>query len=101
MIRSAIIAMACIGLFSVQACSQSSDKGASMKLTIEQHMERFKAQHGDGEVTVDSSGRLNVPRWLLEMVRHLSGVRSKKRRIVKKTITRKINELLEQAANDS
>ncbi|MFM7157098.1 MAG: FKBP-type peptidyl-prolyl cis-trans isomerase [Bacteroidota bacterium] len=32
MIRSAIIAMACIGLFSVQACSQSSDKGASMKL---------------------------------------------------------------------
>jgi len=32
MIRSAIIAMACIGLFSVQACSQSSDKGAPMEL---------------------------------------------------------------------
>ncbi|MBM4173136.1 MAG: FKBP-type peptidyl-prolyl cis-trans isomerase [Ignavibacteria bacterium] len=30
--RSAIIAMACIGLFSVQACSQSSDKGAPMEL---------------------------------------------------------------------
>ena len=32
MIRSAIIAMACFGLFSVQACSQSSDKGAPMEL---------------------------------------------------------------------
>ena len=32
MIRSAIIAMACFGLFSVQACSQSSEKGAPMEL---------------------------------------------------------------------
>lgn len=32
MIRSAIIAMACFGLFSVQACSQSPEKGAPMEL---------------------------------------------------------------------
>jgi FKBP-type peptidyl-prolyl cis-trans isomerase len=32
MIRSAIIAMACFGLFSVQACSQSPEKGATMEL---------------------------------------------------------------------
>lgn len=72
-----------------------------MKLTIEQHMERFKAKHGDGEITMSDDGRMNVPVWLLHMVLHLSGVRSRKRRIVKKTITRKINELLERATNDS
>ena len=36
MIRSAIIAMACFGLFSVQACSQSSEKGAPMELKNQQ-----------------------------------------------------------------
>lgn len=66
-----------------------------MKLTIGQHMERFKAKHGDAEITMSADGRLNVPTWLLYMILHLSGVRSRKRRIVKKTITRKINEMLE------
>lgn len=71
-----------------------------MKLTIEQHMEKFKALHGDGEVRIDSNGRLDAPKWLVEMVYHLSGVRSKSRRIKKKTVTRKINELLERAMNE-
>ena len=36
MIRSAIIAVACFGLFSVQACSQSPEKGAPMELKTQQ-----------------------------------------------------------------
>ena len=70
-----------------------------MKLTIEEHMQRFKKLHGDGEVSINAQGRLDVPKWLLEMVRHLSGVRSRKRPIVKKTITRKINDMLERMLN--
>lgn len=70
-----------------------------MKLTIEQHINRFKAKHGDGEIEMAPDGRMHVPVWLLEMVLHLSGVRSRKRRIVKKVITRKINELLQRASD--
>ena len=71
-----------------------------MKLTIEQHVEKFKALHGDGDVKIDASGRLDAPKWLVEMLYHLSGVRSKSRRIKKKTVTRRINELLERAMNE-
>ena len=70
-----------------------------MKLTIEQHINRFKAKHGDGEIEMAADGRMHVPVWLLEMVLHLSGVRSRNRRIVKKVITRKINELLQRASD--
>jgi hypothetical protein len=72
-----------------------------MKLTIQEHMNRFKAKHGDGDITMRADGRMQVPVWLLEMVLHLSGIKTRKRRIVKKTITRKINELLERASDDT
>ena len=72
-----------------------------MKLTIEQHMAAFKKQYGEGDATMDSRGRLTLPKWLEKMAFHLSGIRSKKRRIIKKTVTRKINEMLEKAANGS
>jgi hypothetical protein len=72
-----------------------------MKLSIEQQINRFKLLHGDGETTIGADGRLNAPKWLVEMVYHLSGIRSKRSRIKKKTVTRRINELLERAINDS
>lgn len=72
-----------------------------MKLSIQEHMSRFKNKHGDGDITMRPDGRMQVPVWLLEMVLHLSGIKSRKRRIVKKTITRKINELLERASDDT
>lgn len=72
-----------------------------MKLSIEQHMQRFKLAHGDGEAKINEQGRLEIPTWLLKMIVHLSGIRSRKRRIIKKTITRKINEMLEKATNES
>jgi len=70
-----------------------------MKLTLEQHVDRFKALHGNEEASIDAHGRLHAPKWLVEMVYHLSGIRSKRARIKKKTITRKINEMLERASN--
>lgn len=72
-----------------------------MKLTIQEQINRFKAKHGDGEIKMTPEGRLDAPRWLVKMVYHLSGIRSKKRRVVKKTVTRKINELLEKLHNES
>lgn len=72
-----------------------------MKRTIEQHMAAFKKQFGEGEPSMDSRGRLTLPKWLEKMAYHLSGIRSKKRRIIKKTLTRKINEMLEKATDEN
>lgn len=65
------------------------------RLSVEQQTARFKKKHGDGEASVTSEGRLFVPLWLANMLLHLSGIRSKKKRIIKKTLTREIHKLLE------
>lgn len=48
-----------------------------------------------------TDGRIQAPIWLLEMALHLSGIKSKKGRIIKKTITKKVNDLLERKSNDT
>lgn len=67
-----------------------------MKLSMREHIDRFQKQYGPGEVKYNN-GRLDVPLWLSALVLHLSGVKSRKHRIVKKTVVRKINEMLENA----
>ena len=67
-----------------------------MKLSLEQHMANFKKQHGEEEAVVTPDGRIVVPTWLAAMLLHLSGVKSKKKRILKKTLTKKMNDLLEK-----
>lgn len=72
-----------------------------MKLSIQEHINRFKLKYGDGDITMRTDGRIQAPIWLLEMALHLSGIKSKKGRIIKKTITKKVNDLLERKSNDT
>lgn len=66
-------------------------------MTVQEHAEKFKAIYGEGEFTLDSNGKATVPEWLMAMLLHLSGVRSKKRRIQKKVLKREVIGLLKRA----
>lgn len=70
-------------------------------MKVEQHAEKFKQQHGDGEFIMHPDGKIDVPNWLAAMLLHLSGIRSKKRRIQKKVIHREVVGLLRRAAAGS
>jgi len=67
-------------------------------MKLEQHVEKFKAQYGGGEMVVHPNGGIELPMWLAAMLLHLSGIRSKKRRIQKKVINREVIGLLERAS---
>ena len=60
MIRSAIIAMACFGLFSVQACSQSSEKGAPMELKTQQDKASYSIGVSIGKNLKDQKVEINT-----------------------------------------
>lgn len=66
-------------------------------MKLEQHVEKFKQQYGGGELIVHPSGQVELPMWLAAMLLHLSGIRSKKRRIQKKVINREVVGLLKRA----
>ncbi|MEY5130626.1 MAG: outer membrane protein precursor [Bacteroidota bacterium] len=60
MIRSAIIAMACFGLFSVQACSQSSEKGAPMELKTQKDKASYSIGVSIGKNLKDQKVEINT-----------------------------------------
>ena len=60
MIRSSIIAMACFGLFSVQACSQSSEKGAPMELKTQQDKASYSIGVSIGKNLKDQKVEINT-----------------------------------------
>lgn len=70
-------------------------------MKVEQHAEKFKEKHGDGEFLMYPDGKIDVPTWLAAMLLHLSGIRSKKSRIQKKVIKREVIGLLKRAAAGS
>lgn len=66
-------------------------------MNLEQQAEKFKAQYGGGEFVMRPDGQVELPMWLAAMLLHLSGIRSKKRRIQKKVISREVTRLIERA----
>lgn len=70
-------------------------------MTVEQHAEKFKQQYGGGEFVMHPDGRVDLPMWLAAMLLHLSGIRSKKKRIQKKVIQREVIGLLRRASAGS
>lgn len=66
-------------------------------MNLEQQAEKFKAQYGSGEFVMRPDGQVELPMWLAAMLLHLSGIRSKKRRIQKKVISREVARLIERA----
>ena len=76
-------------------------KENKMKRSMEDHIEAFKQKHGDGELKVESNGRVEVPVWLMKMVVHLSGIRSRKRRVLKKVVKREVGQLIQNSLNVS
>jgi hypothetical protein len=67
-----------------------------MPLDISQQMSRFKTIYGDGTVELLNGRIFSVPNWLGAMMIHLSGVRSKKKRIQKKVVKREFQNLLRE-----
>jgi len=60
----------------------------------EWYKEKYPDPRGIEELTLHKNGQVDIPLWLIMYIMKASGVRSKKSRIIKKTIKRGLNKLL-------
>lgn len=66
---------------------------------IEWYKEKYKSDSMD--LVIHSDGRVEVPLWLKEYILRKCGLKSKKRRIIKKVISRKLTEIILQQIKES
>lgn len=66
----------------------------------EWYKEKYPDPRGIEDVMVQSDGQLIIPLWLLMYIMKASGVKSKKSRIIKKTIKRGIHKLINSKLSD-
>lgn len=67
--------------------------------SIEWYKEKYKSDSMD--LVIHSDGRVEVPLWLKEYILRKSGLKSKKRRIVKKVINRELTEIILQQMKEN
>jgi len=59
-------------------------------------LERYKNLYKDNsELTINDNGKIHIPIWLIMLLMHRSGIKSRKKRIMKKVLKREVMKLLE------
>jgi len=65
---------------------------------IQKYKKMYPSKDGNDNLVVDQSGKLIVPTWLMHYVVHSSGLKSRKKRIVKKVLKKQLIKILEKYA---
>lgn len=62
---------------------------------IQRYKKMYPAEKGEpNELVIEQSGKVHIPKWLLVLVLHTSGLKSRKKRQVKKILKREIKRLI-------
>lgn len=59
-------------------------------------IEYYKKLYGDGEVKLLPNHRMEVPTWLVALLINKSGLKSRKKRLLKKRLKREIHKAIER-----
>ncbi len=65
---------------------------------IDRYKKMYPSKNESNDLVVDPSGKLIVPQWLMHYVIHSSGVKSKKKRILKKILKKQLIKLIQNYA---
>lgn len=71
------------------------------KLSSAEVIAKYKKLYGDdGEFTVSESGKVLMPLWLIMLLIHKSGVKSRKTRILKKVLKKEFMKMIKELKLD-
>lgn len=71
------------------------------KLSSAEVIAKYKKLYGDdGELTVSESGKVLMPLWLIMLLIHKSGVKSRKTRILKKVLKKEFMKMIKELKLD-
>lgn len=62
---------------------------------IERYKKMYPSEDGIDNLVIHSNGKITIPKWLLCLVLHSSGLKSRKKRILKKVLKKQIIKLIE------
>lgn len=62
---------------------------------LERYKQAYPAAEGEPtEFVIEKSGKVQVPTWLLFLILHSSGLKSRKKRQVKKTLKKELQRII-------
>jgi hypothetical protein len=64
---------------------------------LERYRKLYPADDGIENMVINSNGKLTIPKWLICLVLHSSGLKSRKKRIVKKVLKKQVIKLIESS----
>lgn len=62
---------------------------------ISKYKQMYPSKDGKDELVIEASGKVHMPIWLIRLLIDTSGLKSKKKRIVKKVLKRNLIKLIE------
>lgn len=62
---------------------------------IQRYKKRFLSEDGIENLIIHADGKTTIPKWLLCLVLHSCGLKSRKKRILKKVLKKQIIKLIE------
>jgi hypothetical protein len=67
---------------------------------VERYRKLYPADDGIENMVINSNGKLTIPKWLICLVLHSSGLKSRKKRIVKKVLKKQVIKLIESSLDE-
>lgn len=67
---------------------------------LERYRKLYPADDGVENLIINSNGTLTIPKWLICLVLHSSGLKSRKKRIVKKVLKKQVIKLVESSLDE-
>lgn len=67
---------------------------------LERYRKLYPADDGVENLVINPNGTLTIPKWLICLVLHSSGLKSRKKRIVKKVLKKQVIKLVESSLDE-
>lgn len=61
---------------------------------FERYKKLYPSENMDNKLLVNSNGKIDLPKWLMHLIIHTSGLKSRKKRILKKVLKKQLIKLL-------
>lgn len=67
---------------------------------IQRYRKLYPANDGIENLVINPNGTVSIPKWLLCLVLHSSGLKSRKKRILKKVLKKQVIKLIENSLDE-
>jgi hypothetical protein len=68
---------------------------------LQKYKNLYPTKDGLDNLVLHESGKVSIPKWLIHLLLNESGIKSRKKRILKKVLKRQLQKLLERYVEEN